>query len=297
MDRIEDFRAFVAVVEHGSLTRAAHHLGRSLQSVSRSRAAVEHEVGIELIRRTTRRSRPTEAGLGFYRRLDAALSEIEAAKTEASNRRSEPSGFLRVTGPPAFALLYVLPTITAFLEAHPKVSAELDLSEHYVDLVEEGFDLAIRFGELPDSTMKARRLANLRRVVFASPRYFAKHGRPRRPEDLARHQCIVRTAAREGDAWPFVDGAKVTIVKVGGRFRTSAALAANEAAAQGLGIANAPLWQVRPLVDQGKVELALTRYEPPPVPVHAVWPATTMPAAKTQAFIEFIAARLKRERI
>ena len=293
MDRIADFQAFVAVVERGSLTGAARQLGRSLQSVSRSLAAVEREVGIELVRRTTRRSNPTEAGLAFYRRLNAALTEIEAAKTEASNRRSEPSGLLRLTGSSAFAPLYLVPAIAAFLEAHPKVSVELDLSDRYVDLVDEGFDLAIRIGEMPDSTLKARRLANLRRVVFASPKYFATHGRPRRPDDLVHHLCIVRTAAREGETWPFGVGPRAETVKVAGRFRTSGAIAANEAAVQGLGIANAPLWQVRTLVDEGKLELALTRFEPSPVPIHVVWAATNVPAAKTQLFADFLAARLK----
>jgi DNA-binding transcriptional LysR family regulator len=297
MDRIEDLQAFVAVVEHGSLTRAAHHLGRSLQSVSRALAAVEREVGIELVRRTTRRSRPTEAGTAYYRRVDAALAEIDAAKTEASRGRSEPAGLLRVTAPPAFSLLYVVPALAALLGTHPKVSAELDLSDRYVDLVEEGFDVAIRMGELPDSTLKARRLTTLRRVVFAAPAYFARHGRPKRPEDLLRHQCIVRTAGREGDSWPFVVGSRVKTIKVAGRYRTSAAFAANEAAAHGLGIAQAPLWQVRGLVDAGKVEIALARFETPPVAVHAVWPATQVPAAKTQAFVDVLATRLKGVRL
>jgi DNA-binding transcriptional LysR family regulator len=297
MDRIEDLRAFVAVVEDGSLTRAARQLGRSLQSVSRSLAALEREVGIELVRRTTRRLSPTDAGLAFHRRVSGALDELEAAKSEAASGRAEPTGLLRVSGPPAFALLYLIPAFAAFLVAHPKVSAELELSERYVDLVEEGFDLAIRMGELPDSTLKSRRLANLRRVVFAAPSYFAKHGRPKRPEDLAHHNCVVRTSGREGDTWPFTIGAKVRTIKVTGGFRTSAAFAANEAAAAGLGIAQAPLWQARSLLDQGRIELVLTRFETPPAPLQAVWPATRVPAAKTQVFVDLLAERLKRERL
>jgi DNA-binding transcriptional LysR family regulator len=297
MDRIDNFRAFVAVVERGSLTGAAQQVGRSLQSVSRSLAAVEHEVGIELVRRTTRRSSPTETGLAFYRRLRAALDEIEAAKTEASNRRSEPSGLLRLTAAPAFAPFYLVPAVAAFLEKHQQVRVDLELSDRYVDLVAEGFDLGIRVGEMPDSTLKGRHLADLRRAIFASPAYFAKHGRPHRPDDLARHQCIVRTAAREGEAWPFRVGGRVKTVRVAGRFRTSGAIAANEAAVEGLGIANAPLWQVRALVDAGKLELALTRFEPPAVPVHAVWPATSMLAAKTQLFVDFLASRLRAARL
>jgi DNA-binding transcriptional LysR family regulator len=297
MDRIEDFQAFVAIVDKGSLTAAANQLGRSLQSVSRSLAALEREVGVELIQRTTRRSNPTDAGLAFYRRLAAALAEIEAAKRETSNRRAEATGLLRVAASSAFAALYVVPALPDFLKAHPRVEVELDLSDSYVDLVGEGFDLAVRIGELPDSSLKARLLAQSRRVMFAAPGYLAAHGRPRRPEDLKRHQCIVRTASRDGNVWPLKVDGRIRSVKVAGRFRTSGALAANEAAARGLGIATAPLWQVRSLVDRNTVELILTRYEPPPVSIHAVWPATRVLPARTQLFIDFLAARLKDERL
>jgi DNA-binding transcriptional LysR family regulator len=297
VDRIADFQAFVAIVDKGSLTAAAKQLGRSLQSISRSLATLEGDLGVELIARTTRRSAATEAGLAFYRRVGAALSEIEVAKLETSNRRSEPVGLLRITCSTVFAPLYVVPAVCAFLESHPKVDIDLDMSDGYVDLISQGFDLAIRIGELPDSSLKARRLADLRRVVFAAPDYFAKHGRPKVPGDLAGHQCLVRTSARDSDAWPFLVGGRLKAVKVAGRFRSSGALAVNEAAVQGLGIANAPLWQVRALVDRGVVELVLTRFEPPRVPVHAVWPATRLLPAKTQLFLNYLAARLKAERL
>jgi DNA-binding transcriptional LysR family regulator len=297
MDRIEDFQAFVAIVDKGSLTAAANQLGRSLQSVSRSLAALEREIGVALIQRTTRRSNPTDAGLAFYRRLAAALAEIEAAKRETANRRAEATGRLRITASSAFAPLYVVPALPDFLNAYPRVEVELDLSDSYVDLVGEGYDLAVRIGELPDSSLKARLLAHSRRVMFAAPSYLAAHGRPRRPEDLKQHQCIVRTAARDGNTWPFKVDGKIRGVKVAGRFRTSGALAANEAAARGLGIATAPLWQVRWLVDRGAVELILTRYEPPPASIHAVWPATRVLPARTQLFIDFLAAHLKNERL
>lgn len=297
MDRIEDFQAFVAIVEKGSLTAAARQLGRSLQSVSRSLAALEREVGVELIRRTTRRSNPTDAGVALFRRLGAALAEIETAKREASNRRIEATGLLRVSASSAFAPLYILPALPEFLKAHPKVEVELVLSDSYVDLVGESFDLAIRIGELPDSSLKAKLLANSRRVIFAAPDYLARHGRPRRPEDLKSHQCIVRTAARDGNAWPFrVDG-RLKSIKVGGRFRASGALAVNEAAVRGLGIATAPLWQMRPWLDRRAVELLLTRFEPPPVAIHAVWPSTRLLPARTQLFIDLLAARLKSEQL
>lgn len=297
MNRIEDYQAFVAAVEKQSLTAAARHLRRSLQSVSRSLASVERDVGVELIRRTTRRSNTTDAGLAFYRRLSAALSEIEAAKLETSNRRVEATGLLRIAGSTVFSPIYVAPALPEFLVTHPKVEVELEMSDTYVDLIGEGYDLAIRIGELPDSTLKARLLANSRRVVFAAPSYLIKNGRPRRPEDLVRYECIVRTAARDGNAWPFKVNGRVKAVKVAGRLRTNGSLAANEAAAQGLGIANAPLWQIKALLDRGDVELILTRFEPTPTPIHAVWPATKMLPARTQLFIEFLAKRFRKEQL
>jgi DNA-binding transcriptional LysR family regulator len=296
MQRLGDLQAFVAVVDKGSLTAAARQLGRSLQSISRSLTALEGELGVELVARTTRRSVATEAGLVFYRRVGAALLEIEAAKREALNRHSEPSGLLRITSSTGLGPLHIVPAVRAFLALYPKVDVELDLSDGYVDLVDRGFDMAIRTGELPDSSLKARRLANFRRVVFAAPSYFATRGRPETPGDLAQHECIVRTAAREGEAWPFLVEGRPTIVKVAGRFRASGSPATIEAAVEGLGIANAPLWQVLSLVDRGAIELVLEPFEPPRLPMHAVWPATRLLPAKTQLFIEFLAARLKNER-
>jgi DNA-binding transcriptional LysR family regulator len=169
------------------------------------------------------------------------------------------------------------------------------LCDGYIDLIGEGYDLPIRIAELPDSTLKAKLLANWRRVVFAAPSYFAKYGRPRSPEDLTHHECIVRTAAHDGDAWPFKMNGRVKAVKVAGRLRINGALAVNEATAQGLGIANTTLWSIRSLVDRGAIEVVLTRFEP--TPIHPVWAATRMLPARTQLFVEFLAKRLRKEQV
>ena len=295
MDRIEDLRAFVAVVEQGSLTRAARHLGRSLQSVSRSLAALEQQLGQELIRRTTRQSAPTEAARIFYRRLSAALTEIEAAKAQVSNERLEPTGRLRISATSVFGTMHLVPLISTFLQAHPQIEIELDLTDRSVDLVDEGIDIAIRLGELPDSSLKARRLGSVRRVVFASPAYLAQYGRPKRPEDLLEHACIVHT--RQGENWPFRVGSGLRMIRVHGRFRTSGLSAANEAAVRGLGIASSSLYAVQELVKRNKLEVVLTRFEPPPLPLHAVWPPTQLLAAKTRLFVDFLAQRVKSEAI
>jgi DNA-binding transcriptional LysR family regulator len=297
VSRISDLQAFVAVVEKASLTGAAHRLGRSLQSISRALAAIEQDVGVELIRRTTRRSSPTEAGLAYYQRLKTALEDIEEAKLQASDRRLEPSGLLRISGPTGFAALHLVPATAAFLNIHPKIEVEISTYDRYVDLVEDNLDLAIHIGQLPDSMARTRRLADLRRVFFAAPAYFAKYGRPKHPHDLAKHQCIVRTARVGADVWPFTANGKVRTIKVSGRFRANGASIINEAAIQGLGISIAPLWQVRPLVDRGLVEVTLARFAPPPIPVHATWSGTRVLPAKTRMFIDFLSQRLKAARL
>lgn len=297
MSRISDLEAFVAIVEKASLTSAAHLLGRSLQSVSRSLAAIEQDVGVELVRRTTRRSNPTEAGLAYYRSLKTALEDIEEAKLQVSHRRFEPSGLLRISGPTGFAAMHLVPATAAFLKIHPKIEVEVSTYDRYVDLVEDNLDLAVHIGPLADSVAKAKRLADLRRVFFAAPDYFAKHGRPKHPHDLAKHQCIVRTARVGADIWPFTLDGKVKTIKVSGRFRGNGAGVINEAATHGLGIAIAPLWHIRPLIERGLVEVTLARFSPPPIPVHASWSATRVLPAKTRMFIDFLSQRIKAERL
>src|SRR4051812_37584512 len=163
---MEHIETFLAVIEEGSQTTAARRLGRSLQSVSRSLGALERSVGVELVRRTTRRSNATEAGLGFYQRIKPALAQIQEARLEVSNRRAEPAGLLRIGASVSFAPLYLVPAVAAFMKRHPQIDVELKLSDRFVDLVDEDLDLAIRIADMSDSTLQARRLGQLRRVMF-----------------------------------------------------------------------------------------------------------------------------------
>jgi DNA-binding transcriptional LysR family regulator len=180
----------------------------------------------------------------------------------------------------------------------PQIDADVNMSDRPVDVVGDGFDLAVRIRELPDSSLKTRRLGELRTVVYGAPDYFKRHGRPRQPSDLADHQCILRrTAQGEADAWRFRIDGRLTTVQVNGRFRTDSTTAAHAAARHGIGVGYGPFWQIRDLVDQEALEIVLEDFEAPRTPVRAVFPPSAIPPAKTHLFVDLLAERLKLERL
>ncbi|PKA41766.1 LysR family transcriptional regulator [Rhizobium sullae] len=293
MSRLADLEAFIAIIEHGSLTTAARHLDRSLQAVSRALAALEEDIGVQLVHRTTRQSSPSEAGLAFYKRLKPAVAEIREAELEANNRRSEPSGTVRIGAPVLFGPEFLVPMIAEYMSAYPSIEVDLQLSDAFVDLAAEGLDLVLRIADLPDSGLQAKRLGALRRVVFGAPSYFERHGRPEHPSDLRHHACLVRTIDQRPGQWSFLIDGKPRTITVSGSFRASTMAAIYSAASHGLGIAYSPLWQVRHLVDEGSIELVLKEFEPKPVPIHALWQENRFPPAKVRAFIDLLTVRLK----
>lgn len=297
MPSLEQYAAFVETVERGSLTAAAKHLGRSLQSVSRALATLEDELGVELVRRTTRRMQPSPAGVIFHQRMKAALADIEHARAEATRENARIGGVFRVGASVLFAPNYVTPAAIAFLQRFPALEIDLVLADSIADLIEERLDVAIRIGDLKASSLKARRITQLRRVIVASPTYLARHGLPRTPSDLARHACVVRTFGPEGDSWPLTIDGNTTRIPVRGVFRCNDAASANVAVILGAGLGLVPLWQVRAELDQGRLELVLSDHEPPPVPVHAVWPGNAGTPARTRMFVDMLIARLSGERI
>jgi DNA-binding transcriptional LysR family regulator len=294
---MEDLETFVAVIESGSQTAAARRLGRSLQSVNRSLLALERSVGVELVRRTTRKSFATEAGIAFYRRVKPAMAEIDEARLEAASRRVEPSGLLRIAAPLQFGAAYVAPAIADFIARFPRIEADLRGSDGPIDVVGGHFDLAIRIRELPDSSLKARRLGQLRAVAYAAPAYLGRHGRPRHPDDLAHHKCVLHGASGTTEAWRFKIAGRVRMVNVGGAFRTDNVTAAHAAACRGLGIGYGPYWQIIDLIDRGALEIVLEEFEAPKMPIHAVFPPSAMAPAKTRLFTDMLMERLARERL
>jgi DNA-binding transcriptional LysR family regulator len=297
MDRMDDLDAFLAIVEKGNQTAAAKHLQRSLQSVGRALAAIERSVGVELIQRSTRRSRPTEAGLTLYHRLKPAVVEINAAKREIASKRGEPFGKLSVAAPVRFASMFVVPTIREFMRRYPRVDVHLKTSDRKINLYEEDVDVAIRIRDLSDSGLRARRVGELRVVVIGAAEYFKTHERPRHPADLVRHRCIVRTTDAAEEKWSFRIRGKEETIRVTGRFSTDDAASVHEAVAQGMGLGMAPAWQVRDLIASGAVEVILEEFEGARRPIYAVSPATKLSLAKTRLFIDTLMARLRRERL
>jgi DNA-binding transcriptional LysR family regulator len=290
MDRLAAMATFARVVETGSLTAAAGALRTSLASVSRQLAALEEQLGARLLNRTTRRLSLTEGGRNYYERCKRILGDLEEAEAALSRFQAAPSGHLVVSGSVMFGQRFLAPALPGFLARHPQISVDLQLADRFVNLVEEGVDAAVRIGGLVDSSLVARRVGQFRRVVCASPGYFERQGTPRLPADLSRHGCLIYSSLADAERWRFrVDGREV-VVPVTARLRSNNQDVLLRAALHGTGIMLATSWLVRDQVAAGAVQVALTAYEPPPTPIHIVYPHARFLSAKTRAFIDYLAA-------
>jgi DNA-binding transcriptional LysR family regulator len=289
---------FARVVEAGSFTAAAAALGVRKSSVSRSVAALEETLGIRLLHRTTRRLSLTDAGAAYYARARDALAGLEEAQRAASAQGAEARGVVRVTAP--VDLASDLSTVTsAFILAHPAVRVEVSLTSRFVDLVKEGFDLAVRAGPLVDSSLLARKLGEGEIALFASPAYLDRAGRPRRLADLARHDCILYRAAGATAVWRLSGPRGEEEVSVRGRVETDEFAFVRASARDGVGIAFAPIRMVASLVESGELERVLPRYAVRGAQVHIVWPSRGFEPAAVRllrdALVEALARTLARE--
>ncbi len=293
---LNDYEAFIAIVDTGNLTRAAARVRRSLQSVSRSLSGLEAQLGVVLIRRTTRTAQPTEAGLAFHRRVSAAFREIALAEAEVGDASETLSGTLRVAGSAFFVGHCVVPAIRDFSQQHPSVKFDLRISEEFAEPVRTGVDLMIRLGQLPPSPMKSRKIASLRRVAIASPSYVAQRGRPETPADLARHACIIRTSAQDARAWTFHarDGTRHRIA-VQGVFEADNAYVTRHAVLAGMGIAVMPFYYARESVETGVAEVVLDDFTLAPIQAHAVLPSGSRTPSRVRRFVDLLAQRLKKD--
>jgi DNA-binding transcriptional LysR family regulator len=289
-DRLTPLLTFVRIVDSGSLSAAARAMERSLPAVCRSLAQLEERLGARLLNRTTRRIGLTEPGAQFYERCRRVVAELEEAEASVTAQRVEPQGRLSIAAPLLFGRMHVAPAVTELLRRHPKVTANLALSDRVVNLVEEGIDVAVRIGRLADSSLVARPLGAVPRVVCAAPAYLEREGTPRAPAELERHACIRFTDLTPGREWPFaVDGVERR-VKVGGPLVTNNGDAAIAAAAAGLGLVMVLGYQVESELERGTLVRVLREHERPPVPVQAVYPSGRLVPAKLRVFLDVLAA-------
>ena len=293
MDRIDAMRAFVLAVDGGGLATAARRLGRSPAAVTRAIAFLEEQVGTRLLRRTTRSSSPTEAGERFLESCRRILADFDEAHALAAGEKSVPRGVLTVTAPAVFGRRHVRPVIDAFLDTHQTVQAKLLLLDRVVNLVDEGIDVALRIGHLPDSTLIATKVGRIRRVVCASPAFLAHAPAIERPEDLTTVPCIAFGQIADGQSWGFPAPQGRAQVPIRTRLAVNSAEAAIDSALEGKGVTCVLSYQIAEHVRSGRLVVLLRDFEPPEMPVHLVYPEARLAAAKVRAFVDFAVPRLR----
>ena len=292
MDTLDAMQAFAQVVEAGSFTEAARRLGRSKAAVSKYVSQLEARLGVTLLLRTTRSLRLTETGRAYHGRCVQLLEELADLEAAVGDAGRVPRGVLRVTAPPGLSEAFGEDIIGDFARAHPQVTVDLHLSHEMVDLVREGFDVAIRVTEPDDSSLIARRLADAPIVACASPAYLARAGAPRHPEDLRDHPCLVDTNFRNAGRWRFeVKGARL-VVPVDGPVRVNSPLTVRSLAIQGLGIALLPGFVAREALADGRLVRILEGFEGYRWAVYILYPPRRHLSAKVRVFVDHVAARL-----
>ena len=294
MDRLECDRMFLAVMEAGSFTGAANKLATSSGQASKLISRLEGALGVRLLNRTTRSVAPTEAGRAYYDRLKPLVDELEVLDLDIRNISQSPRGRLRLTAPLTFGTLELAPALNEFAALYPDIELDVRFSDRVVNVVDEGFDLAVRVGRPGDSSLIIRKLCSVRIVVVGAPAYIEKHGAPDAPEDLARHSCIIDTNFREPNRWPFRTGGGVAEpVSVHGRIRYSNAEACVQAAALGLGLACVPAFVAGEALRFGTLVRLLAAFETDPYDVHVLYPHSRHLAAKVRLLVEFLAERYR----
>lgn len=282
---------YARVVEKGSLAAAAEEFGISPTMAGKHLKALEARLGGRLLNRTTRRQSLTELGREYYERCKQILAEVEAAEDSASHLQAVPRGVLRVNAPVSFGNQRLAPALADYLAQYPEVDVDLALNDRVVDLVDEGFDAAIRIGPLGDSGMVARPLAPYRVLVCASPAYLSRHGRPAAPKDLAGHNCLGFSYWTVRDKWRLIGPEGSESVNIKGRLQANNGQALRMAALQGLGIIMQPEVLVSEDLAAGRLVRVLPEYEAPTRPMHLVYLPDRRPTPKLRSFIEFVLAR------
>jgi DNA-binding transcriptional LysR family regulator len=288
MDRLAELDIFARVVTAGSMSAAGRELGLSPPVVSKRIKSLEERLGTRLLQRTTRQLALTESGKGFYERVVAILASVDEAEAWVSRRAATARGTLRVSAPTSFGRMHIAPHLVAFLGAYPEITIDLSLSDQFVDIVAEGYDLAIRIADLADSSLVAKRLAPNHRVLCATPGYLEARGRPETLADLANHRLLLHNA----DHWRLEGKSGPAAVRVESAVRTNSSEVIREAVLAGMGIALRSTWDVGPEIDSGKLVIVLPDWHASSrVAVHAVYPSRRHLAHKVRVFMDFLGER------
>jgi DNA-binding transcriptional LysR family regulator len=288
MDRIDAMQAFVAVADLQGFAPAARKLGLSPSGVTRLIAALEDRLGARLLQRTTRSVTLTDVGARYLERARRILSDVEEAEGSAQDERTRPNGRLVVSAPVGFGRLHVSSVMSAYLKRYPEVLGELRLSDRMINLVEDGVDLAVRIGHLADSSLVARHVGEMRRIVVASSGYLTACGEPQTPQAIATHETIQFGGMAASPDWRFVDGASEIRVAGTPRLTTNSADAAIQYAEQDGGLTQVLAYQAAAAIKAGRLKIVLAKFEAPPLPIQIVYPTSRLLSAKVRTFVDLV---------
>ena len=283
-----EMSVFVRVAQEGSFSAAARRLDLTPSAVSKQIGRLEERLGARLFNRTTRQISLTDVGQAFFARADRILADLAEAERAVTDMAGNPRGLLRVSVPVAFGRMHLAPRLPTFLAANDEVQIDLTLNDRFADLVEEGFDLALRIGELADSSLIARKLAPNRRIVVAASSYLEAHGRPQRPPDLLNHNCLTYTYRAQRHDWEFHGPQGREQIRVSGNLEANDAGALREALLAGLGVALLPLWLVGEDTRDGRLEVVLPDYPAPDSAIYAVYAPGRFLSPKVRRFVDFL---------
>lgn len=293
MDRFQEMQVFAAVAQEQGFSAAARRLGLSAASVTRAVAALEQRIGTQLLIRTTRSVHVSEAGHRYLEDCRRILAEVQEAEDSAAGSHTQPRGQLTITAPVLFGQLFVTPVMADYLAQYPDVSINALLLDRVASMVEEGIDVAVRIGELPDSNQHAIRVGEVRRVICGSPGYFAVHGRPPHPQDLAGAPVVATSSIGQLRSWPFLDQGEPLNVRPEPRLVVTANQAAITAACMGVGLTRVLSYQVADKVASGELEVVLADFELPPLPIHVVYQGGRKAPARVRSFVDFAVKALR----
>ena len=294
MDRFQEMQVFIAVAQESGFSAASRRLGLSAASVTRAVAALEQRIGTPLLVRTTRSVYLSEAGQRFLDDCRRILGDLQEAEDSAAGSHAQPRGQLTITAPVLFGQLFVTPLLVEYLQQYPEVSINALLLDRNVSMVEEGMDVAVRIGELPDSNQHAVRVGEVRRVVCGSPTFFAQHGRPQHPQALERLPVVASSAIGQVRSWTFLDAGQALAVRPVPRLVVTANQAAITAACQGLGMTRVLSYQVAGEIASGELEIVLADFELPPLPIHVLYQGGRNAPARVRSFVDFTVSALRR---